>query len=196
MVRRALLTDAHDFAELVLFSSPYLFPAIHGGDVKAIMRYLFCQRRNLFGLEHAYLAEVEGKIAGMILGYNRRTRTRENWRTGYLLLRKMKGSLLVRFPRMVKVEGVIGMVYDGEHYISNVAVYPEYRGRGLGSRLILEAEKEARSNCAKTMSLEVEVENAGAIKLYHRLGYSIVRKSSVELQKGKPLHLYRMCKGL
>jgi ribosomal protein S18 acetylase RimI-like enzyme len=188
--------NADDFAELVLFSSPYLFPAIYGDDVKAIMRYLFCQRCNLFGFEHAYFAEVKGKIAGMLLGYDRRIRSRENWRTGFLLLKKMKGSLLVRFPQMVKVEGVIGMVDDGEYYISNIAVYPEYRNKGLGSRLILAAEIEARSKGAKTMALEVEVENAGAIKLYNRLGYSIIRESSVELQGGKPLHFHRMCKGL
>jgi ribosomal protein S18 acetylase RimI-like enzyme len=196
VVRKATPADAKDFADLVLFSSPCLCPAIYGDDVKAIMCYLFSQRRNLFGFEHAYFVEVNGQIAGMLLGYDWRARSRENWRTGFLLLRQMKGSFLVRFPQMVKAEGAIGMVREWKYHISNIAVHPEYMGKGLGSSLILEAEKEARSNDAKVVSLEVEVENAGAIKFYHRLGYSLIRESSIQLRGGKHFHFHRMRKNL
>jgi hypothetical protein len=40
-IKRALPTDADDFAALVLISSPSLFPAIYGDGVRSIMQHLF-----------------------------------------------------------------------------------------------------------------------------------------------------------
>ena len=195
-VRKALPGDAKNFADLMLLSSPTLFPTIYGDEVKSVMQYLFRKRRNLFSFEHTYFAELDGRKAGMIVEYDWRTKRRENWRTGFLLLMQMRLGLLTKLPLLMKVEDVIGMVGDKESYISNVAVYPEFRVTGLGSRLIFEVEGKAKKNGAEKVALEVEVENAGAIRLYERLGYSIVSESEVILTGGKSFHFYRMCKEL
>lgn len=68
-IMKALPTEGEDFAALVLISSPSLFPAIYGNRAKGLMKNLFCQNRNLFSFEHTYFAELDGKKAGMILGY-------------------------------------------------------------------------------------------------------------------------------
>jgi hypothetical protein len=119
-IREALPSDADDFAELVLLSSPGLFPAIYGGGVRDLMRYLFRQRGNLFSFEHACFAEMDGKKAGMILGYDWRAKRRESWRTGYLLLKHRKGALSGKIPLLMKVNGVVGMVGGG-------ILYKQYR---------------------------------------------------------------------
>jgi ribosomal protein S18 acetylase RimI-like enzyme len=160
------------------------------------MLYMFRQRRNLFSFEHTYFAELDGRKAGMALGYGWEAKRRENWRTGSLLLRQMRLGILSKLSPLLKVNGVVGMVGSEEYYISNIAVYPEYRAGGIGTRLLLEAEEEAKSSGAKTVALDVEVENAGAVKLYSRLGFSIVRESSVRLGEGEVFSFYRMCKEL
>lgn len=61
-------------------------------------------------------------------------------------------------------------------HIVSVAVLPEYRGRGIGRRLLertLEVLKEAYS-CDETY-LEVRVTNTVAINLYYSLGYRVVK---------------------
>lgn len=195
-IRKALPADAEDFAVLVLTSSPSLFPAIYGDRAKNLMKSLFCQRRNLFSFGHTYFAELNGKKAGMVLGYGWRAKRREDWRTGFLLLKQMKIGLLTRLPQMIKVEGVIGMVGYREYYISNIAVYPEYRAAGVGTRLISGAEEEAKKSSAERVALDVEVENTGAFRLYKRLGYSVADESTVQLRGGRSFSFHRMCKEL
>ena len=55
--------------------------------------------------------------------------------------------------------------------IYSIAVSPVARGRGVGERLVREAEKEAVEADRIIMRLEVREDNIGAISLYRRLGY-------------------------
>lgn len=55
--------------------------------------------------------------------------------------------------------------------IYSIAVSPVARGRGLGERLVQEAEREAVEADRIVMRLEVREDNAAAINLYKRLGY-------------------------
>jgi ribosomal protein S18 acetylase RimI-like enzyme len=194
-LRRALSTDAADFADLILMSASALFPNIYGNGAKTVMQRLFCQRRNLFSFEHTYFAEVGGNRTGMLLGYDWNVKGRESWRTGLLLLEQMKLDFLRRLPTLLKLEGLIGVVNHGEFYISNVAIYPEFRAQSIGTKLILDVEKGAKERRATKAALDVEVGNVGAIKLYSRLGYSITGECLVRL-RGRLFHFFRMCKEL
>jgi ribosomal protein S18 acetylase RimI-like enzyme len=60
----------------------------------------------------------------------------------------------------------------GSLYISGVAVFPEHRGHGLGTRLMRGAEGRARELRLPRLSLICFERNAGAMRLYRRLGYA------------------------
>jgi len=107
----------------------------------------------------------------------------------------MELNFIKRLPLFLKVRDVTGWVNREEHYISNVAVYPEYRGMGIGTDLIAKVEMKARKNGAKKVVLDVEVENLKAIKLYKKLGYAIVKESSIRVP-GELFYFYRMYKKL
>jgi ribosomal protein S18 acetylase RimI-like enzyme len=51
-----------------------------------------------------------------------------------------------------------------------IAVREEFRGRGLGTRLLDELAERARAEGIERLSLSVEAENP-AVRLYRRLGY-------------------------
>lgn len=55
--------------------------------------------------------------------------------------------------------------------IQNLGVAPHYRGRGLGSALLLQALGGFRRHRLDRAYLEVTAHNAGAVQLYHRLGF-------------------------
>ena len=57
------------------------------------------------------------------------------------------------------------------YYVCGVAVFPEYRGRGIGERLMALAEERARALDFHQLSLVVFEKNTGAKRLYERLGY-------------------------
>jgi len=56
-------------------------------------------------------------------------------------------------------------------YVNVLACYPEYRGQGLGSRLLDLAEQIAREGALRRMSVIVASNNIGARRLYERHGY-------------------------
>jgi aminoglycoside 6'-N-acetyltransferase len=87
------------------------------------------------------VAVADGKVVGMIELWLKRPRDPEGGRT----------------PR-IKVD--LGL-----------AVAPEWRGRGVGTALMRAAEDWARAQGAERMVLDLDANNAGALRLYERLGY-------------------------
>ena len=192
-IRKAELGDKKDFAELVLISAPY-FLELFGDKVKTTLQELFQYQSNLFSFEHVYFAEVEGKRAGMILGYDWLVRKRESLRTGFLLFKEMGLRTICKFLTLMRFNATIGKVYDGEYYISNIAIYPQYRGQGVGKELILKVEIKAKMFGLEKIVLDVEKENASAINFYRKLGYKAIKEFSLPLQRNKILSFYRMTK--
>ena len=72
------------------------------------------------------------------------------------------------------VVGYVGMMYVlDEGYISNVAVRPDSRRRGVADALLDELERRARSLRLSFLTLEVRESNAPAIALYEKHGYRV-----------------------
>lgn len=74
-----------------------------------------------------------------------------------------------------KVLGYIG-VHEicGEAYIDNLAVAPEYRGFGIGEKLLIAAYGGAFERKCEFISLEVRKSNLAAIALYRKHGFKNV----------------------
>ena len=71
-----------------------------------------------------------------------------------------------------RVVGYAGlMVVLDEGYITNVAVHPDFRRRGIAQKLLDVFENFARGNKLAFLTLEVRESNYGAIALYGSRGY-------------------------
>ncbi len=66
--------------------------------------------------------------------------------------------------------------------IVDIAILPEHRGRGIGTRLLGNLQEEARFN-GKLLSIHVERLNP-ALRLYERLGFRILEDKGVYLLMG------------
>lgn len=73
---------------------------------------------------------------------------------------------------------VVGALEDtGENiygHISNLAVSPRFRHRGIGRLLVTRAEHQFALELATAVQLEVRVTNAAAQKFYKKMGYQNV----------------------
>lgn len=77
---------------------------------------------------------------------------------------------VARATDRVVAYGGMWLIIDEAH-ITNIAVHPDYRNRGIG-RLIMQALiKEAVRLSIERMTLEVRVSNFQAINLYKSLGF-------------------------
>lgn len=91
----------------------------------------------------------------------------------FLLVAK-SGSKLVGFvyagifPEHFEVSRLVGVIDD-------VYVMPEFRGRGIGKKLIVECLNKMKGAGAKVVRLQVLTENKVAIKLYEKFGFKTHR---------------------
>lgn len=80
-----------------------------------------------------------------------------------------------------KIVGTVQLVFKDEKefyaegkvraHLHHARVVEELRGKGIGAKLMREAENEARKRGFKEITLGVDEDNQQAIKLYERLGY-------------------------
>lgn len=97
-------------------------------------------------------------------------------------------------PETEKVIGYAGLlVAADEGYITNVAVFPQYRRRGAAGKLLDVFLRFARANHLAFLTLEVRPSNAAAIALYTRFGFREAgrRRNYYDLPKEDALILTR-----
>jgi ribosomal-protein-alanine N-acetyltransferase len=69
----------------------------------------------------------------------------------------------------------VAQPYRKSGRILTLDVLPAARRSGLGSKLLLECEARLRTRGCGEIYLETAVDNEAALKLYHKLGYRILR---------------------
>ena len=95
-------------------------------------------------------------------------------------------------PETEQPVGYAGLlVVADEGYITNVAVFPEYRRQGVAAKLLAVFENFARGNHLAFLTLEVRPSNAAAIALYESFGFRQAgrRKNYYDLPKEDALIL-------
>lgn len=85
------------------------------------------------------------------------------------------------------------LVVADEGYITNVAVFPEYRRSGIAAKILEVYLNFAEANQLAFVTLEVRPTNTAAIALYQRYGFEEVgrRKNYYDLPKEDALILTR-----
>lgn len=94
------------------------------------------------------------------------------WSEEVLLDAYSRGTKFFVCVKGKKVLGYIGIncILD-EGYITNIAVFPEYRGKGIGTALLNRVFSEASDLGLSFVSLEVRESNFSAISLYEKNGF-------------------------
>jgi [ribosomal protein S18]-alanine N-acetyltransferase len=87
----------------------------------------------------------------------------------------------ISFPMVVvqrPSERVIGYIIywqiGADVQVNNIAVHPDFRGKGIGEALMRYAIAKVRERGATFVTLEVRVSNAAAVTLYKKLGFEVL----------------------
>jgi ribosomal protein S18 acetylase RimI-like enzyme len=195
-VRRARSGDAPGIARLLLLSAEQLLPALFGPGISTALEDMAAGGGTLFSHRHAWIAEEEGSTRGMLLGYTGAAKRAQDPLTGLVLVRHLKIDMVRRLGPLLRMQSTIGRIGADEYYISNVAVFPDHRGRGIGAMLIARAGAEARSAGSRAVVLDVEIDNPDAQRLYERLGFRVVSETPAVVLNGHEFALRRMAMAL
>ncbi len=173
--RAATPADARAIAELVDMSSEGVArieweaeaaetPGATPLDVGA---RIYAGERGDYSYRNCVMAEVAGEVAGMLLAF----------------------AMQPADP----LNKAAAPPYDGTDvfapykyleapdtwYICGVALYPGYRGRGIGGQLLEIARRQAREHGYDQISLVAFEQNRGAVRLYRRLGYREIMRAPI-----------------
>jgi len=90
-------------------------------------------------------------------------------------IREIRDNLLAKYFVVVYNDKLVGyggmwLIIDEAH-ITNIAIHPDYRGKGLGSLLLEAMIDYARQSNIFKMTLEVRRSNTKAISLYKKHGF-------------------------
>ena len=88
-----------------------------------------------------------------------------------LLTDEAIGYACVENDSVIAYGGMLIGPFEGQ--ITNVAVHPNHRRRGLGLAVVEALVREARERGLEQISLEVRTSNEAAIRLYERIGFSV-----------------------
>lgn len=155
-VRSARREDAELIAEAVCMAVGYdkshpLYPVFLNLARRKNTQYSYC---------NALIGEVDGTVAGAIMGYDG------------ALLHKLRRPI---YPLLEKHLGAIPHIEDeteaGEFYLDSLGVRPEFRGMGIGEALLNALCDKAFAEGYKQAGLLVDFDNPNAERLYTSIGF-------------------------
>lgn len=119
-----------------------------------------------YGYRRGLVYEHEGKVAGAAFGYPAEDEPTIDEPLEAVL---KKHGLREDIKLFIDEETL-----PGEWYLDSISVGAEYRGLGIGSKLLDELPKLAKRDGKEVIGLNVDLGNPGAKKLYERKGFKDV----------------------
>jgi len=177
-IRRAERRDAAEMAILVDLSSHGLaswlwYGAVLEGATQTALEHGRNQMRRdneRAGWKDASLAEVEGEIAGLVIGH---------------LVDPSFADEVAPHPVFEPILGLQKQAI-GNWFIDSVGVYRHHRGRGIGRRLV---DHELARAAGHAVSLITEGDNDVALGLYKSSGFEeVTRLPSIPLDDNGKKH--------
>jgi len=179
LIRPAAPADSDNVARLIYLSmgieADWLFGQEQEHSTHQVLTRLIMQRGNRISYPLSSLAEQNGKAAGLLLAYPGSRLSRYNWMTGWHLLGIFGLAATLRLARRQSAYGELKETESDEFYISNLGVFSDLQGRGIGTMLMKRAEEMARKAGLLKCSLIVTFGHENARRLYEHLGYKVVR---------------------
>jgi GNAT superfamily N-acetyltransferase len=177
LVRPARSGDAAAVAELVYATSPEMHDRFVGGKPQslAMLTTAFGTPGNNVSAEVVQVAELDGEVAAAMACFA----VDEARRRGRSILR-----VALRCTPLRQWPATLSLYLRGGHmtvppparslYVDSIATGERLRRRGAARALLARAEELARAAGLEHVSLDTELENARARRLYESSGFSAV----------------------
>lgn len=160
IIRSAREQDCRDIARLFLIGSEGLADFIWGqacqsGEAVIDVGARRCARKNVpFSFENCMLVETEGRAIALLHIYE---------------MEPSAGPAVEEIEPVLRPFATLKDV--GSLYLSALVVEAEYRGLGIGSRLLETANQHAAVHALPRLSVVVVQRNQAAMRFYRRAGF-------------------------
>lgn len=138
-----------------------------GDNYISILTEIAMNDHSQYSYRNVLIAEIDGIAVGAAIGYDG-AQLQELRATTYQIINKRTGH----------TPSIPDETEAGEFYIDTVAVFPEFRGIGIGRKLVSETCDKAFSLGHERVGLIVDNDNTRAEALYTSLGFSRVGRKT------------------
>ncbi|HNP74909.1 MAG TPA: GNAT family N-acetyltransferase [bacterium] len=188
--------------KLIYSTGDYFFDYLFSYEQEKIfqlLKILFEKNKGIFSHKFAEVAEFDGKIVGLEVGYALKDKkVHQFFNDAYIIKRHNPIQVAKMIYRNYQIDKFIKKLQPDSYYIANLAVMPEMQGKGIGGMLLENAFKKAKLKNYNNCFLDVSINNKLAIKFYEKYGFKIfkeIRNPKTEDKHG--LHgQYRLIKKL
>lgn len=165
IVRKAKFEDAAAIAHAVAMAigDEQALRAYCGDDYLAVLTAIAAAEGTQYSWQNALIAEVDGYLAGAVVGYN-----------GAQLKILREGTFAVLQRCIGRIPTIADETEAGEYYLDSVGVLPEFRGMDVGRELIYAFCDMAFAEGHNRVGLIVDFDNPQAERLYCSLGFERV----------------------
>ena len=118
--------------------------------------------KSMYSWNKSMIAEVDGKPIGCIISYSG---------DDYQTLREYTWSRLWKTTDPATIKQSAIETYPGEYYLDSLAIEPEYRGHGLGKKLMQAAIEYGKEHGYARFALLVALEKPRLKEYYSSLGF-------------------------
>jgi ribosomal protein S18 acetylase RimI-like enzyme len=181
VLKNAVREDSRELAKLSIMAAGKYFPFAFGRDAEAILSEGFRSTNTLTSYQKAQVVCVHDEIAGMVVGFTEGEQLAELYETETLFGKLLGVRGLWVLIVMLFMPDSFGKAQPGEFYLYSLAVFPQYRGQGLGKKLLEAVEFRAKKQGFNTISLDVNGDNTRAVTFYKQAGYRIVDQVTPKL---------------
>lgn len=158
--------------QFVLFSGKEINTAILGARPERFLSSLYRKKHGYYSYTHSWLAVENGNtVAGCVFAMDYAI-IRNEYFSEVLIHLSHPVRLIRQYKALRDAEQIITSVGENDCYITHLAVLPERRSMGIGDALLRRVAEFYRGKGRRRVLLDVETENAGAIRFYKRLGFS------------------------
>ncbi len=168
--REAKREDCRQIAELYRLSSDgladYIWTklAMPSEDILDVGERCYEREDGVFSYKNCSIVEVDGVIAGMMVAFpivsgERAADEKVN-----------EDPVLAPYSRLEE---------ENSYYICGVALFSEYRGKGLGHQFMALAKQQAMLRKLNKLSLVVFENNINAIRIDKGLGYKEIKREKI-----------------
>lgn len=197
MFRNPKKEDYKNCAELIQISGPELFRYMYNEseeNITSLLTYFVSMSNNTFSFDKIIVEVENDTVRGLILAHpvydlNKFVMNEVKY------ISKFRGGFFKSILHILGMFSRIGLVskfpklYKDEYFITNLAVFKDYRGQGISKQLLNKAIEEAKDKGFKKVSLYVEIDNDVALKVYNNYGFIQVATSEFP-KKYNQLGLY------
>jgi ribosomal protein S18 acetylase RimI-like enzyme len=160
-IRKATKDDATLIAKVVAMAIGEESAVLYGGDnYMNVFEEIALLEDSQYSYRNTFVAEVDGNAVGAVVAYD-----------GADLHPLRKSTLDVISKHTGREMQIADETDASEFYLDSLAVLPEYRGRGIGAKLIHAVKEKAFNEYNKNLGLLVDFENPDAERLYKSVGF-------------------------